>query len=151
MRQGYGSREYLARNDCHLHKSRAAKHEGHSSHNSAREPLSHQPIDCGADQRQDRDQPKIEIGLRGHSLSKFTWSIFNVSRVRKTAIMMASPTAASAAATTITKKTNTCPLNCPHLAAKATNERFTPLSISSIDMKIVMMLRLIRNPVTPQA
>src|SRR5205807_2450916 len=36
-------------------------------------------------------------------------------------------------------------------AANATNERFTPLSISSMDIKMVMMLRLIKNPVTPHA
>ena len=63
--------------------------------------------------------------------------------------MMSSPTVASAAATTITKKTNTCPLRACHCAANATNERLTPFSISSIDMKIVMMLRLIRKPSTP--
>ena len=55
----------------------------------------------------------------------------------------------SAAATTITKKTKTCPLSACQCAANATNERFTPFSINSIDMKIVMMLRLMRNPSTP--
>ena len=66
--------------------------------------------------------------------------------MRYTAMMMASPTAASAAATTITKKTKICPLSACQCAAKATKERFTPLSISSIDMKMVMMLRLIKKP-----
>ncbi len=64
-------------------------------------------------------------------------------------MMMASPTAASAAATTITKNTNTCPLSDFHCHAKATNARFTAFSISSIDMNSVIRLRLIRKPTTP--
>jgi hypothetical protein len=66
-------------------------------------------------------------------------------------MMIANPTAASAAATTITKKTNTWPASACQCAANATNERFTPFNINSIDMKMVMMLRLMRNPTTPQA
>src|SRR5260370_26049018 len=52
------------------------------------------------------------------------------------------PTAASAAATTITNSTKTCPSNLPSAWLNATNARFTAFSISSMDMKIVMMLRL---------
>src|SRR5438094_10608676 len=113
------------------------------------EPLPAETVQRRTNQRQDWDQPEIEVWR--HSLSRFTRSTFRVSRVRYTAMMMANPTAASAAATTITKKTKTCPLKACHCAANATNERFTPFSISSIDMKMVIMLRLIRNPSTPQA
>src|SRR5207253_9775713 len=48
---------------------------------------------------------------------------------RKMARMIASPTAASAAATVMTKKTMMYPL-APYSWAKATKVRFTPLSIS---------------------
>src|SRR5438093_2639447 len=108
------------------------------------EPLPEETVQRRTNQRQDWDQPEIEVW--GHSLSRFTRSTFKVSRVRYTAMMMASPTAASAAATTITKKTNTCPLSACQCAAKATNDKFTPLSINSMDMKMVIIFRLIRNP-----
>src|SRR5882672_1118697 len=62
--------------------------------------------------------------------------------------MMASPTAASAAATAITKKTNTCPPT-PRRCARATKVRFTALSISSTHMKITMALRRSSTPATP--
>src|SRR5579885_178197 len=126
----------------------AAERQRHRRHRLPRKAPPEQAIDGGADQRQHRNQP--EMKRVRHSFSRFTWSTFRVSRVRNTAMMMASPTAASAAATTMTKNTNTCPLRWCHCAAKATNDRFTPFSISSIDMKMVMMLRLIRNPITPQ-
>src|SRR5258708_3171692 len=64
-------------------------------------------------------------------------------------MIMARPTAASAAATTITKKTNTCPCNWPSARLKVTNARLTALSISSMDMKMVMILRLNINATTP--
>src|SRR6266540_3720374 len=62
--------------------------------------------------------------------------------------MIARPTAASAAATAITKKTNTCPPT-PRRCARATNVRFTALSISSTHMKITIALRRSRTPATP--
>src|SRR5881628_2203939 len=62
--------------------------------------------------------------------------------------MMASPTAASAAATAITKKTNTCPPT-PRRCARATKVRFTALSISSTHMKITIALRRSSTPATP--
>ncbi len=66
-------------------------------------------------------------------------------------MIIASPTADSAAATTITKKTKICPASACPCAAQAANDSYTPFSISALDMKIVMMLRLIKNPATPQA
>src|SRR6266702_721037 len=62
--------------------------------------------------------------------------------------MIASPTAASAAATAITKNTKTCP-PIPRLCASATNVRFTALSISSTHMKITIALRRNSTPATP--
>ncbi len=44
-----------------------------------------------------------------HSFMRLIWSTLRVWRVRKMAMMMARPTAASAAATTMTKKTKICP------------------------------------------
>src|SRR5579864_7671049 len=64
-------------------------------------------------------------------------------------IIIARPTAASAAATTITKKTNTCPCSWPSKRLKETKARLTALSISSMDMKMVRMLRLKINAITP--
>src|SRR4051812_776093 len=64
--------------------------------------------------------------------------------------MMARPTAASAAATAITKKTKTCPPT-PRFCASATNVRFTALSMSSTHMKITIALRRNSTPATPSA
>src|ERR1700750_2899871 len=65
-------------------------------------------------------------------------------------MMIARPTAASAAATVITKKTNTCPAT-PYACANATKLRFTALSISSTHMNTMMALRRISTPNTPIA
>src|SRR5213596_407963 len=62
--------------------------------------------------------------------------------------MMARPTAASAAATAITKKTNTWPAT-PSRCASATKVRFTALSISSTHMKMMIALRRVSTPITP--
>src|SRR5436309_7224363 len=85
------------------------KKQGDSGHHAVLKAAAKQAIDGCARQRQQWNNPKSEIRLV-HSFSKFTRSTLRVSRARKTAIMMARPTAASAAATTMTKKTNTCPL-----------------------------------------
>src|SRR5437762_10871560 len=63
-------------------------------------------------------------------------------------MMMARPTAASAAATVMTKKTNTCPAT-PYVCANATNVRFTALSISSTHMKMMIAFRRVSTPTTP--
>src|SRR5690242_9682104 len=71
-----------------------------------------------------------------------------VWRCRNSAMMIASPTAASAAATVITKNTNTCPA-APYACANATKVRVTALSISSTHMNTMMALRRMRTPNTP--
>src|SRR5512132_2457333 len=65
-------------------------------------------------------------------------------------MMIASPTAASAAATVITKNTNTCPA-APYACANATKVRFTALSISSTHMNTMIAFRRISTPNTPIA
>src|SRR3712207_3788495 len=71
-----------------------------------------------------------------------------VRRCRNSAMMIASPTAASAAATVITKNTKTWPA-APYTRAKATKDRFTALSISSTHMKMMIAFRRVRTPTTP--
>src|SRR5258707_5897961 len=110
-------------------------------------------VDEEAGEGKQRNQPEVVVvcrgcGHRGHDFIRSTESTFSVSRVRKMAMMMARPTAASAAATTITKKTKIWPETWCHMCAKATKVRLTALSISSIDMKIVMRLRLMRKAAT---
>src|SRR3954466_12649395 len=63
-------------------------------------------------------------------------------------MMMASPTAASAAATVMTKKTNTCPAT-PYCWANAMKVRLTALSISSTHMKMMIAFRRVSTPTTP--
>src|ERR1051326_1463564 len=63
-------------------------------------------------------------------------------------MMIASPTAASAAATVITKKTKTCPAT-PYTCENATKLRFTAFNISSTHMKTMIALRRVRTPTTP--
>src|SRR5881394_619996 len=63
-------------------------------------------------------------------------------------MMIASPTAASAAATVITKKTKTCPPT-PYDCANATKVRLTALSISSTHMNTMMAFRRMSTPNTP--
>src|SRR5438270_2542856 len=100
----------LQRSPYRVGERRPGKQQGYGRHHVVLEAAAKQAIDGCACQRQQRDNPKSEIRLV-HSFSKFTRSTLRVSRARKTAIMMARPTAASAAATTMTKKTKTCPLN----------------------------------------
>src|SRR5438105_13862277 len=71
------------------------------------------------------------------------------SRVRKIAMIIPRPTAASAAATVMTMKTNNCPVTSRKKLENATNVRFTAFSINSIHINIEMTLRLIITPTTP--
>src|SRR4051812_40363095 len=63
-------------------------------------------------------------------------------------MMMARPTAASAAATVMTKKTKTCPAT-PYVCANATKDRLTALSISSTHMKMMIAFRRVSTPTIP--
>ena len=64
-------------------------------------------------------------------------------------MIIANPTAASAAATAITKKTNSCPIEFPVYEENVTKLKLAELSINSIDMKTIIALRLVRTPATP--
>src|SRR5690606_25003823 len=64
-------------------------------------------------------------------------------------ITIARPTAASAAATAITKNTKTWP-SMPTLREIATNARFTAFSISSMHMNRMIALRRNTTPATPR-
>lgn len=64
-------------------------------------------------------------------------------------MMIANPTAASAAATVITKKTKTCPSSDPNSREKATKAKLTAFSISSMDMNMISIFRLTKTPKTP--
>ena len=79
----------------------------------------------------------------------FISSMFNVSLFLYNDITIAKPTAASAAATAITKKTKICPVAFPRNAENDTNERLMEFNINSIDIKIIIALRLTRTPIIP--
>jgi hypothetical protein len=64
-------------------------------------------------------------------------------------IMIARPTAASAAATVITRRTITWPSKDDKLRAMATKLKFTALSISSMHINITIAFLLITTPSTP--
>ena len=63
----------------------------------------------------------------------------------------ARPTAASAAATVITKNVMICPSTVPSWRPKATNVRLTALSITSTESSRVMTLRRRNTPAVPMA
>lgn len=63
---------------------------------------------------------------------------------------MANPTATSAAATTIIKNTNICPLPSPLYAENAASSKFTEFSINSTQPKITIAFFLSNTPRTPK-
>src|SRR5512139_2621835 len=69
---------------------------------------------------------------------------------RKTRRMMARPTAASAAATVMIKKTMTWPAGEPAALARAIKARFAAFSMTSTAMNIVIRSRLTKNPMIPR-
>ena len=67
----------------------------------------------------------------------------------KISTINARPTATSAAATAMTKKTKICQLNDLSTLLNATMARFAAFNINSMDMKMISALRRIKTPVTP--
>jgi len=63
--------------------------------------------------------------------------------------MIASPTAASAAATVITMNTNSWPPTSPKKPDSYTNVRFTAFNINSMHRNIVIALRFMKTPTAP--
>src|ERR1044071_7434087 len=86
---------------------------------------------------------------QAHNLKLFASSTSSDSRLRKMEMMIPKPTAASAAATVITMKTNNCPDRSRKKLENATNVRFTAFSISSMHINIEMTLRFTITPTTP--
>src|SRR4029077_15096990 len=117
-------------------------------HRRLRPVFSEQAVDGRAGQRQRENDPEM-VEHRHQNLSKSTFSTFNERRLCAIVMTIARPTAASAAAMTITKNTNISPSSWLCARANATKARFTALSISSMDIKIVMILRLKTNATTP--
>jgi len=64
-------------------------------------------------------------------------------------MMIANPTAASAAATVITRKTKTWASSEPNSREKATKAKLTAFSINSMDMNMISIFRLSNTPKTP--
>ena len=82
----------------------------HCADDGARQPSPQRPVDQEAGEGKQRNEPEIACGHGVHDFIRSISLTFSVWRVRKMERMMARPTAASAAATTITKKTKICPL-----------------------------------------
>src|SRR5690606_36056763 len=80
----------------------------------------------------------------------FTSSTAMEPRFRKKTTRMASPIAASAAATVSTNNAKTCPTRSPSAAEKATKLMLTASRMSSIDIRMTMtFLRFRKMPNTP--
>lgn len=84
-----------------------------------------------------------------YHLKIFISSTLTVSLFLKSAMIIARPTAASAAATAITKNTNSCPIELPRYDENVTKVKFAELSINSMHIKTIMAFRLIKTPATP--
>src|SRR5437773_12007751 len=84
-----------------------------------------------------------------YHFSKSISSANTVSRLRKKAMMIPRPTAASAAASAMMKSAKTWPATSPYKRENATRLMFTALRISSMDMSTTMTLRRVTTPTTP--
>src|SRR5262245_5938572 len=104
--------------------------------------------------RVDARRRPATCGCLGHAFSCYQRMMLKSStesrrRMRKIATMIARPTATSAAATAITKKTTAWPSRFPARCPKATSARFAAFNMSSIDMKMTSGLRRMTTPTTP--
>src|SRR5690606_8378074 len=117
-------------------------------HRSVRQALVKQANGDEPCQRQQGDDPYPIVSYHFSLLSISMSVVFNL--LYKT-VRMAKPTATSAAATAIIKKTNTCPAMSPWNVANATIRRFTALSMSSMHMKMMSAFLLNSTPSTPAA
>src|ERR1019366_6505046 len=145
-----GGRGEIARGHENLHDP--AEREDDTEHGDQvdqrlRKFAAEDAVDQEPDEGQDGNEPEILHQFFRELIS----SMFRVSRFLNTVRMMARPTAASAAATTITKNVKMCPATCLCWLEKATKLRLTAFSINSMHMKTVMMLRRKRKPATPSA
>ena len=74
---------------------------------------------------------------------------FTVSLLENMAITMPRPTAASAAATTMTNTAKTCPITSCNWLENAIRLMLTAFIMSSIDIRMMRMLRRDNTPMTP--
>lgn len=89
--------------------------------------------------------------VENHQRNLFN-ALMSIDRVlRYTMMIIAKPTATSAAAKAIMNNTKTWPAGSPLYAEKATKSKLTELSISSIDIMMMITFRLVRAPTTPIA
>src|ERR1700722_15998270 len=99
----------VVENDCEGNERREDADERDET---TRQTGAQESVEQEAQERKQRNQPKM-CGLV-HSFIRSMRSTANVERTRKTAMMMARPTAASAAATIMTKKTKIWPRTSCH-------------------------------------
>jgi hypothetical protein len=87
--------------------------------------------------------------IQDYHFKIFISSILMVCLFLNNAIIIAKPTAASAAATVITKKTNNCPVTFPKYDENVTNVKLAEFNINSIDIKTIIAFFLVNTPITP--
>src|ERR1043166_3602041 len=95
------------------------------------------------DERKERDE------RQHHHFNSVNESGFSDSRCRNRLMTIARPTAASAAATVITKNTMIWPSATPCMRPNATKARLTAFNMISIDSRIVIRLRRTNTPAVP--
>src|SRR5262249_12636257 len=110
-----------------------------------RQAAAHRRGDGEAEQREERNESDH------HHFSDVNASGLSDSRWRNRPITTASPTAASAAATVMTKNVMICPSTLPCARPNATNDRLTAFSMISIDRRMVIRLRRRNTPAVPIA
>src|SRR5260370_34331712 len=128
-----------------------------------RQPLAEEKRQRRGRQRKQRDEPemieKVARGRHAVFISSFISSRYHfnksissantVSRFRKNAMMIPSPTAASAAASAIMKSAKTCPATSPYKRENATRLIFTAFTLSSTAISTTITLLRVTTPITP--
>src|SRR5882757_9694889 len=114
--------------------------------------VTEEQVEQDAERREKQDQ-RQRWKFNGHRYHRIrlSSSAWTVARLRNVEMMMPSPTAASAAATVITKNAITCLSIEPRRLPSAIKVRLTAFSINSIDIYITRMLRRMTTPATPIA
>lgn len=96
------------------------------------------------------NKSKIKLfSILGYPFKFFNFDISIDPMFRYTETKIANPTATSAAATAIEKKTKICPSVSWWYDEKATNNKFTAFNMISIDMKTMIEFLLYKTPKIP--
>src|SRR5205085_10715760 len=111
-------------------------------------------VDDKVDRQKQGNQPdqiqKVHLVFRcDYHFIRSISLMFMVSLFLNIAITIPRPTAASAAATVMTKMAKTCPVTCCKRLENAIRLMLTAFIINSIDIKMIMMFRRVRTPITP--